>query len=424
MGAKLAQAVVACLLAASCVAPSLCWADDSLGSVDEPAVPIAPASASGSQAIERSPQDDDGVVVSAAGDAALIEGCRFAVADFTRSQSGSNRAVDGAYQGYNYYVGTEPDNLAVVSTGSMAVVYVPAATASAFRIDLASAADQQLLQRYLVALDSAAAKGSARLEAVADWRFTSDQRYRAGGVEFRFDMALQEGRYYTCVIGEDGGDVTAPSHSAHVQLAHADFGRIVDPHAVVIQGEATGLEWLAAFLADMDYSPLWVTLRTTGLAIVLIFVLGLAAAYFTLRLPSRAQDAFDSIFTIPIANIRQSFKITTSEILHDESGSEMVERMGSFYPIIRLHQFYNIETDIVNLEDGILMWVEASDRSFCLFVDELIGEQQIVVKPLPTFLNYFELKNYGITGCSILGDGNITIILDVLSFHAAALENV
>ncbi len=102
----------------------------------------------------------------------------------------------------------------------------------------------------------------------------------------------------------------------------------------------------------------------------------------------------------------------------------MVERMGSFYPIIRLHQFYNIETDIVNLEDGILMWVEASDRSFCLFVDELIGEQQIVVKPLPTFLNYFELKNYGITGCSILGDGNITIILDVLSFHAAALENV
>ena len=300
MGAKLAQAVVACLLAASCVAPSLCWADDSLGSVDEPAVPIAPVSASGSQAIERTPQDDDGVEVSAAGDAALIEGCRFAVADFTRSQSGSNRAVDGAYQGYNYYVGTEPDNLAVVSTGSMAVVYVPAATASAFRIDLASAADQQLLQRYLVALDSAAAKGSARLEAVADWRFTSDQRYRAGGVEFRFDMALQEGRYYTCVIGEDGGDVTAPSHSAHVQLAHADFGRIVDPHAVVIQGEATGLEWLAAFLADMDYSPLWVTLRTTGLAIVLIFVLGLAAAYFTLRLPPRVQDAFDSIFTIPM----------------------------------------------------------------------------------------------------------------------------
>ena len=70
------------------------------------------------------------------------------------------------------------------------------------------------------------------------------------------------------------------------------------------------------------------------------------------------------------------------------------------------------------------MWVEASDRSYCLFVDDLIGEQQVVVKPLPVFLNPFNLKNYGISGCTILGDGNISIILDVLSLHTAAIENV
>ena len=121
-----------------------------------------------------------------------------------------------------------------------------------------------------------------------------------------------------------------------------------------------------------------------------------------------------SIFTIPIANIRQSFKILPEEIIRDENGSEMVERMGSFYPVIRLHRFYG----------GILLWVEASDRSFCLFVDELIGEQQVVVKPLPAFLSSFELKSSGITGCTILGDGNISIILDILSLHGAALENI
>lgn len=131
-----------------------------------------------------------------------------------------------------------------------------------------------------------------------------------------------------------------------------------------------------------------------------------------------------SIFTIPIANIRQSFKITTSEIIRDENGNEMVERIGGFYPIVRLHELYGIQTDITNLEDGILLWVETSDRSFCLFVDDLIGEQQVVVKPFPAFLNCFELKNYGIGGCTILGDGNISIILDILSLHAAALENV
>ncbi|MCI9557648.1 chemotaxis protein CheA [Clostridiaceae bacterium] len=131
-----------------------------------------------------------------------------------------------------------------------------------------------------------------------------------------------------------------------------------------------------------------------------------------------------SIFTIAIANIRQSFKILSDEIIRDENGSEMVERLGSFYPILRLHEFYGIPTEVTRLEDGILMWVESSDRSFCLFVDDLIGEQQVVVKPLPAFLHSFELKNSGISGCTILGDGNISIILDIQSLHAAAMENI
>ncbi|MCD8000748.1 MAG: chemotaxis protein CheA [Clostridiales bacterium] len=131
----------------------------------------------------------------------------------------------------------------------------------------------------------------------------------------------------------------------------------------------------------------------------------------------------NSIFTIPIANIRQSFKVRADQIIHDEYDNEMVERMGSFYPIIRLHDFFRLDTEVTSMEDGILLWVEASDRSYCLFVDDLIGEQQVVVKPLPTYLNSFELKNYGITGCTILGDGNISIILDILTLHAAAIEN-
>lgn len=130
-----------------------------------------------------------------------------------------------------------------------------------------------------------------------------------------------------------------------------------------------------------------------------------------------------SIFTIPISNIRQSFKVKADEIILDEYGNEMVQRMDSFYPVTRLHNFYNLETEVTSIEDGILLWVEASDRSYCLFVDELLGEQQVVVKPLPVFLNSFDLKNYGIIGCTILGDGNISIILDVLGLHTAAIDN-
>ena len=131
----------------------------------------------------------------------------------------------------------------------------------------------------------------------------------------------------------------------------------------------------------------------------------------------------DSIFTIPIANIRQSFKVKAYQVIKDEYGNEMVARVDHFYPIVRVHSFYHLPTEVTQMEDGILLWVEANDRSYCLFVDDLIGEQQVVVKPLPAFLSEFNLKDHGITGCTIMGDGNISIILDILSLYSIAVEN-
>jgi len=52
-------------------------------------------------------------------------------------------------------------------------------------------------------------------------------------------------------------------------------------------------------------------------------------------------------------------------------------------------------------------------------VDELLGEQQVVVKPLPSYLNSFNIKNSGIGGCTLLGDGNISLILDIGNLYAA-----
>ena len=60
-----------------------------------------------------------------------------------------------------------------------------------------------------------------------------------------------------------------------------------------------------------------------------------------------------------------------------------------------------------------MILVESDDKSVCLFADKLIGEQQVVVKPLPVYLNKFNIKEHGITGCTILGDGSISLILDV-----------
>ena len=128
----------------------------------------------------------------------------------------------------------------------------------------------------------------------------------------------------------------------------------------------------------------------------------------------------DSIFTIPINNICSSMKMTSKDILHDSVNGEMVKVMDNYYPVIRARDFYNLPGGAEEIEDGILLWLESGDCSYCLFVDELLGEQQIVVKPFPTYVNNFDIKNYGITGCSILGDGNISIILDAGGLYAAA----
>uniref|UniRef100_UPI002D800445 chemotaxis protein CheA n=1 Tax=Oscillibacter sp. TaxID=1945593 RepID=UPI002D800445 len=127
----------------------------------------------------------------------------------------------------------------------------------------------------------------------------------------------------------------------------------------------------------------------------------------------------DSIFTIPINNIRSSIKTTEEAILHDSVNGEMVKMLDGYYPVIRARDFYNLPGGAEKIDDGVLMWLESGDCSYCLFVDELLGEQQIVVKPLPAYVNNFDIKSYGITGCSILGDGNISIILDAGDLYKA-----
>ena len=128
----------------------------------------------------------------------------------------------------------------------------------------------------------------------------------------------------------------------------------------------------------------------------------------------------DCIFTIPINNIRQIFKISDKDIIHDSAHGEMMKIMDNFYFIIRSKDFFHLDQGVESFDDGILLWVESMDNSFGLFVDELIGEQQVVVKPLPSYVNNFGIKNYGLTGCTILGDGNISIILNVADIYASA----
>ena len=127
-----------------------------------------------------------------------------------------------------------------------------------------------------------------------------------------------------------------------------------------------------------------------------------------------------SLFTIPINSILSSIKVTADQIVYDPARGEMMKIRDNYYPVIRAKDIFQMSEGRDNVEEGIMIWVEAGERSYCLFVDELLGEQQIVVKPLPSYVNSFNVKSYGITGCSILGDGSISIILDMMNLYNAA----
>jgi|AGTN01.2.fsa_nt_gi Chemotaxis protein histidine kinase and related kinases len=118
-------------------------------------------------------------------------------------------------------------------------------------------------------------------------------------------------------------------------------------------------------------------------------------------------------YIIPLLSIKNSFKVDKKEVFSDPSGTEMIYLRGVCYPIMRLHKVFDIETSVTEISDGILVLVTAQSTAFCLFVDDLVGEQKTVVKPIPAYItrNYDNIKS--MAGCTILGDGSISVILDI-----------
>lgn len=115
-----------------------------------------------------------------------------------------------------------------------------------------------------------------------------------------------------------------------------------------------------------------------------------------------------SIFVLPITAIKESFSAKEHDVIVDPEGNEMCMIRGVCYPILRLHDRFDIRTECTNINDGILIMTEYDGNVSLLFADAILGEQQVVVKSLSSFLEKVE----GISGCALLGDGRISLILD------------
>lgn len=119
-----------------------------------------------------------------------------------------------------------------------------------------------------------------------------------------------------------------------------------------------------------------------------------------------------SCYTLPMMSIKESFRPKMEDIIIDPDGNELIMVRGSCYPILRLHELLKVETSINNFIDGIIIMVEQDDEIICVFADELLGQQQVVVKALPEYITKLK-KIKWLAGCTLLGDGKISLILDI-----------
>lgn len=116
----------------------------------------------------------------------------------------------------------------------------------------------------------------------------------------------------------------------------------------------------------------------------------------------------NSSFVMETGVIKQFVSVNEDMMIHEPNGEEYVMIRGECFPVIRLGERYGLKNYERTVEKGIMMILEVEEKKICLFVDKLIGEQEIVVKPIPSYIK----KVKGLSGCTQLGDGSIALILD------------
>ena len=117
----------------------------------------------------------------------------------------------------------------------------------------------------------------------------------------------------------------------------------------------------------------------------------------------------NSIYVVPLNLIVETLQPREEDIKTVTGEGRMVHVRGEYLPIIALHSIFNQRTEVTDPTQGVLVILEADGKKSALFVDRLVGQQQVVIKSLET--NYRKVQ--GVSGATIMGDGSVALILDV-----------
>jgi two-component system chemotaxis sensor kinase CheA len=118
----------------------------------------------------------------------------------------------------------------------------------------------------------------------------------------------------------------------------------------------------------------------------------------------------DEIYIVPLVSIIESINITERMLNKVAGKGETFRLRNEYLPVIRMRNIFNVQSgNPTKSKEGVLVVVEGQGELCCLLVDELLGQQQVVIKSLEA--NYRRVE--GVSGATILGDGSVALILDV-----------
>ena len=200
--------------------------------------------------------------------------------------------MEGQPEGYRFPVDEDVD-LVVAAAADRVVVWISPKAAEKYGLDPQDNECVSGLKALVCELDSANSMGGAQLGDVdLPWYVTAETTFDAGGYTYGFDVRGADGDRYV-VIASASGDAKGGAR-------WLDSAQMVEASSVVLRDEQGPLTSLASFLGGIDYRPFWVSIKTSGLALVIAFALGLFAAWKTMGTSSRIKGLLDSVFTIPM----------------------------------------------------------------------------------------------------------------------------
>jgi two-component system chemotaxis sensor kinase CheA len=137
---------------------------------------------------------------------------------------------------------------------------------------------------------------------------------------------------------------------------------------------------------------------------------------FTITLPltlaivdGQSVSVGSETYIVPLITIIESLQLQAHEVNRVAGHQEVFWFRDGYVPIVRLHEVFGVQPRTTQLHEGLIMVVEGDGRRVGLFVDDLLGQQQVVIKSLET--NFRRVD--GVSGATILGDGAVALILDV-----------